>query len=123
MLAADSGPKGLDGASYVACGPVLDCPRTPADTRAAESRSGVRTEPMPLLSQSVRRRLLDEAQQHVMQEFTKDPAMPWPLRSLISALIRIFWADFVFVYDQPDLQKAEDASEEVLDAERAVLGW
>eukprot|EP00931_Biecheleriopsis_adriatica_P061095 TRINITY_DN36721_c0_g1_i1.p1 TRINITY_DN36721_c0_g1~~TRINITY_DN36721_c0_g1_i1.p1 ORF type:complete len:1153 (+),score=182.49 TRINITY_DN36721_c0_g1_i1:70-3528(+) len=49
---------------------------------------------MPLLlSRSARQRLLDEMQRHVLQSCTKDPAMPVALQNLITALVRVFWAD------------------------------
>eukprot|EP00930_Biecheleria_cincta_P055193 TRINITY_DN41541_c0_g1_i1.p1 TRINITY_DN41541_c0_g1~~TRINITY_DN41541_c0_g1_i1.p1 ORF type:complete len:1129 (+),score=189.55 TRINITY_DN41541_c0_g1_i1:30-3416(+) len=49
---------------------------------------------MPLLlSRSARQRLLDEMQKHVLQQCTKDPAMPDALQNLITALVRVFWAE------------------------------
>mmetsp|Transcript_63617 Transcript_63617/g.186080 ORF Transcript_63617/g.186080 Transcript_63617/m.186080 type:complete len:919 (+) Transcript_63617:78-2834(+) len=71
---------------------------------------------MPLLSQSARRRLLEEVQQHVTQHFTKDPAMPGPLRALIGTLSRIFWADIALEFDQPDLHTDDDGETEDLAA-------
>ena len=48
-----------------------------------------------LLSKSARRRLMDEMQQHILRQCTKDPAMPTALQNLITSLVRIFWADMV----------------------------
>ncbi|CAK8996972.1 Fumarate hydratase class I, partial [Durusdinium trenchii] len=48
-----------------------------------------------LLSKSARRRLMDEMQQHVLRQCTKDPAMPTALQNLITSLVQIFWADMV----------------------------
>ena len=41
-----------------------------------------------LLSKRARRRLMDEMQQHVLRQCTKDPAMPLALQNLITSLVR-----------------------------------
>eukprot|EP00449_Zooxanthella_nutricula_P021904 CAMPEP_0198531488 /NCGR_PEP_ID=MMETSP1462-20131121/26966_1 /TAXON_ID=1333877 /ORGANISM="Brandtodinium nutriculum, Strain RCC3387" /LENGTH=170 /DNA_ID=CAMNT_0044261379 /DNA_START=13 /DNA_END=522 /DNA_ORIENTATION=- len=43
-----------------------------------------------------------------MRRYTRDPAMPGPLRSLIGAMVRIFWVDIV-------LEVEADASKDVED--------
>ncbi|CAE7349556.1 fumA [Symbiodinium necroappetens] len=67
-----------------------------------------------LLSKSARRRLLDEMQQHVLEQCTKDPAMPDALQSLITSLVRVFWADMVveLELDASSGRRQEDDEEE-----------
>ncbi|CAE8658004.1 unnamed protein product, partial [Polarella glacialis] len=75
------------------------------------------------LSQSARHRLLDEMQQHVLEQCTKDPAMPGPLRNLISSLVRIFWTDMEVELELDlDLDRGGRRSDDELLVESHVVG-
>jgi len=77
---------------------------------------------MAFLSQHARKKLLDEAQQHLSQHLTKDPAMPVVLRNCITNWISIFWQDFVQEFDETIERKAmEGTGVEVQEAELADL--
>ncbi|CAJ1449526.1 unnamed protein product, partial [Effrenium voratum] len=67
-----------------------------------------------LLSTSARRHLLDEMQQHILRQCTKDPAMPGALQNLITSLVRVFWADMVMELelDASSSRRREDDEEE-----------
>ncbi|CAE6935750.1 CAR11 [Symbiodinium sp. CCMP2456] len=56
----------------------------------------------------------DEMQQHVLEQCTKDPAMPDALQSLITSLVRVFWADMVveLELDASSGRRQEDDEEE-----------
>lgn len=70
---------------------------------------GVAAQGLPLLSQGTRKRVLEEARFHIMERYTRDPAMPGPVRTLIEAMIRVFWVDIVLEVEADNRKDAENA--------------